>query len=545
MYSHRLYSAAFAALIAFACTARAQDAAEPLNIDHNQYKMVHRLALYAVETGRAAEARDQLLAYGEKHPEDAETRFALAIAYAQLGELDKGWAAVQEAVALGMPPTRFVAGPRTWLGPLADHRDFASFVAAHNGGVVHGPLVGSVTDSGAAIWVRTGTERDVAVRYRVDSGAGEWRTSAAVRSAADADYTALVRLDGLAPTTSYAYEILLDGAPAADLDRLTFRTFPAAGSPASFRIAFGGGAGYTPRHERAWHAVAAAKPDALVMLGDNVYIDHPESPGMQRYKYYRRQSRSEWRALTGRVPVFAIYDDHDFGDNDCWGGPEIETPAWKRPVWKYFTRNWANPSYGGGDAQPGCWFQYSIADVDVFMLDGRYYRTGPDDAQGKDRTMLGPVQKRWLLDALGKSKATFKVLVSPVPWASGSKPGSPDTWDGYPEERAEIFDFLRDERINGVVLLSSDRHRSDLWRTDHPGLYPLYEFNSAQFTNEHTHEEMPNAEFSYNRKQSFGLIDFDTTLDDPTVRYTIATIDGEQVFRRTFALSELRVAADE
>ena len=35
--------------------------------------------------------------------------------------------------------------------------------------------------------------------------------------------------------------------------------------------------------------------------------------------------------------------------------------------------------------------------------------------------------------------------------------------------------------------------------------------------------------FSYNDTQSFGEVTFDTTVDDPTVRYDVVTIDGEVV----------------
>ena len=40
---------------------------------------------------------------------------------------------------------------------------------------------------------------------------------------------------------------------------------------------------------------------------------------------------------------------------------------------------------------------------------------------------------------------------------------------------------------------------------------------------------MKEAIFSYNKKQSFGLVEFDTTADDPTVRYTVISIDGEKI----------------
>jgi hypothetical protein len=50
---------------------------------------------------------------------------------------------------------------------------------------------------------------------------------------------------------------------------------------------------------------------------------------------------------------------------------------------------------------------------------------------------------------------------------------------------------------------------------------------------------MKEAIFSYNKKQSFGTVDVDTTVDDPTVTYRVVTIDGEEVFKHTIRRSEL------
>ena len=104
-----------------------------------------------------------------------------------------------------------------------------------------------------------------------------------------------------------------------------------------------------------------------------------------------------------------------------------------------------------------------------------------------------------------------------------------DTWNGFKEERTEIFDFLAENKIEGVLLMSADRHRSDAWKIDRPNGYALYEFNSSRLTNNHTHKTMPAAIFSYNKKQSFGLVEFDTTVDDPSVSYTVIAIDGEKI----------------
>ena len=309
-----------------------------------------------------------------------------------------------------------------------------------------------------------------------------------------------------------------------------------------FTIAFGGGAGYVPENERMWTTIGKSEPRAVLLLGDNVYIDDPETPEMQRFHYYRRQSQPEWAALAERVPIYAIWDDHDFTTNDGWGGPEIDKPSWKREVWKIFKENWDNPYYGGGDQNPGCWFDFRIGDVHFILLDGRYYRESPRE-KAVDPSMLGPVQMKWLKEKLKEEGATFKVLCCNVPMAPNVKPGSKDTWDGYKKERQSIYQFIADQKIPGVIILSADRHRSDAYKIDAGinGMYPLYEFSSSRLTNQHVHKIIESSLFGYNEKQSFGRVDFDLKADDPTVTYTIINIEGESIHSLEVKLSELQL----
>lgn len=305
----------------------------------------------------------------------------------------------------------------------------------------------------------------------------------------------------------------------------------------TFTIAFGACAGYVPPHERMWTNIASFQPGAFMMLGDNVYIDDPLTPELQWFHYLRRQSRPEWQALVSQVPVYAIWDDHDFSTDDAWGGPEIDHPAWKRDVWEVFKANWDNPFYGGGEANPGVWFDIRIGDVHFIFLDGRYYR---EDPKNENPSMLGPVQREWLEKTLAGSDATFKLLASPVPWAEGVKPGSRDTWDGYAGERQRIYDFLAQNKIDGVILLSGDRHRSDAYRIKRQNGYDLFEFCSARLTNQHVHRLMSHSLIGYNEKPSFGLLDFDLAAADPTVTYTIVNIDGQKIDSLAVSLSQLR-----
>jgi len=401
---------------------------------------------------------------------------------------------------------------------------------------VHGPLLSRLSSKSASFWVRTRDAVPVQIVLSTNKDFSGSIPSKVVLTDPDKDFTAIVDVSGLAPVTKYYYDVVVDGKSALAPDYASFTTYPNTDVHAKITVAFGGGGGYVPPNERIWDVIRSHDPTACLLLGDNVYINMPEKPnGVIYYTYYRRQSRPEFRRLSASTPIYAIWDDHDAATDDVWLGPYRDKPVWKPMLLEIFKQNWNNPGYGT-EEWPGCWYSFSIDQVDFFMLDGRYYRTNPFD---ENPTMLGPVQKAWLKKALLNSRGTIKVVVSPVPWALASKGEARDTWNGFKAERREIFDFLAENKINGVILLSADRHRSDAWRIERDNGYPLYEFESSRLTNQHFHELMPNALFGYNAKQSFGFLTFDTGAPDPTVTYQIYSIDNELINSIEIRLSEI------
>lgn len=504
-----------------------------------QYKRVHQASLRNVLRGHADKSEEFLTRYLQEHPGDAETLYMLGALHVHRGDLQQGEDLLRQAVDAGLPPGRLIAGPRELLKPVWNSRLLQQTRSEFLSRPVHGPLVGSTTDSSASVWVRTADATRVTLLVREVGSQGPLRAGTAVMSSAESDYTAVASIAGLKPATQYAYAVRIGNSSLQFPAEQTFRTFPARGTPAKFSIAFGGGAGFVPPNERMWNTIGTFNPDAMLLLGDNVYIDDPESIIMQQYTYQRRQSRPEWRALTARTPTFTIWDDHDFSTNDSWGGPDVAIPFWKKDwVFPTFRQNWANPGYAGGDDQPGCWYSFQIGDVDFIMLDCRYYRTDPN---GDELSMLGPVQMDWLKKQINDSSGTFVVLCSSVPWDFRTKGDSLDTWNGYKEERNRILDFIGESKKEGVLLLSADRHRSDAWKIERDGIYGLYEFMSSRLTNQHVHDRMEKAGaiFSYNALQSFGLVTFDTKVEDPTITYDIINIDGENQFTMDVRRSQL------
>jgi len=520
--------------------------ATAVDVDRLQYGEANRYHVTLCAQGDFQSALDYAKLHIVEHPDDLEAYFIMAMAQANMGQLDEAVKTVQLSLDKGLTLDRYLAGPRDLFAPLYRWPQFKQLADRHNVRLVHGPVLGDITDCSARFWVRTATECSVAVRVHTRTIVQKKRiigTAVATNSAdseARNDFTAVLEVDGLEPNTVYTYFIEIDGKPISIAPAPMFTTYPAKGDNGKIEVVFGGGAGFIPWNERMWTTLLSRRPTASLLLGDNVYIDSPESPQTQRYCYYRRQSRPEYRRFASQSPIYAIWDDHDFGKNDCVGALSLDEPPWKQDVLKIFSENFVNPYSGEGDNQPGCYFDFSIGDVDFIMLDCRFYRQDPKTTENP--SMLGPGQKAWLLNKLKHSTSKFCVVASSVPWASGTKPGSRDTWDGFPAEREEIFSFIEENQIEGVVLLSADRHRSDAWQIDRPAGYDLYDFSSSKLTNAMSHPLMRGCLFGYNDKCSFGSLIFNTLSDDPTVTYRIINIDGDVVHELTLTRSQLSLS---
>jgi alkaline phosphatase D len=478
---------------------------------------------------------------------EVESHLLLAVALGLQGRIAEAEDSLRAALDHGLPPERILVGPRSLFDPLRETLTFRTIEASSNG-LLHGPMLGAVTDRSARFWVRTLTESEIEVRVSVN---GHFNHADAVGSAdisASADFTAVVEVDGLKPNTNYRYQVLIDGRPTPSQPEWHFRTFPAKESDQVVRIAFGGCAMYYPPYERIWDTIRLRDPHAFLILGDNVYLDLPGPVGpFHDYTYYQRQSRPEFRRLVAGTPIYAIWDDHDAGIDDVFLGPYPDKPLWKLEHLDLFRRNWNNPSYGAEPEYPAVWFKLRIGAVECFMLDGRYYRENPF---GSNPSMLGPVQKAWLLDGLKGSTAVFKLIVSPVGWADDTKVReetgpdgeilyATDTWAGFKEERGEIFDFLAENDISGVLLLSGDRHRADLRRIKRPNGYPLYDLMCSWLTNPIPASLSGYPLWEYNDTPSLAVLTFDPSGPDPILSMEVATIEGVPVLNKDVRLSEL------
>ena len=491
-------------------------------------------------SGETDKAIANMTAYLRKHSDDPESLFGLSVAYYSKNDEANGELYFIKALDSGIPIERFMAGPREELAPLYKTKIFRKLT--RDKVILHGPLTGAVSCNLAKVWIRTFNEKTFKVTVANDSLMMDVVGTFTGNTHERDDFTGIALLTGLKPGTRYYYSINIDGYTPSDI--ATFTTFNNDGQPGVLKVAFGGGAAYNPSKEHIWSVIKNQNPDFFIGMGDNVYIDHPELPDVQRYCYYRRESSPFFRKMLQSLPYYSVWDDHEFGKNDSYGGADKFLPEWKTSVLKVFKENSLNPSYAGGESQPGTWYNFSAGDVDFFMLDTRYYRI-PSFANDttENVNMLGQEQMEWLKEKLRESEADFKVIVSSVPWSDGAKDvmaGRFDTWRGYKTERQEIFNFLSQNHINGVILLSADRHRHDVWKHERGDDYPLYEFTSSNLTNIHYHELRKGALFGYNEKSGFGVLEFNTNAKQPYVVFKIVNIDNELIDQLRIYLHQLK-----
>jgi alkaline phosphatase D len=387
---------------------------------------------------------------------------------------------------------------------------------------LHGVASGDPTAEAVIIWTRltlsptTDTDTDdVKVTWQVFQSDSSYRSSAAVSGTAftnaDKDYTVKVDVTGLQAYTVYYYKFTYCDSSFNCVDSVTGRTqtAPSTTTPIQqLRFATVSCSAYQWGYFHAYDRIRELFDnknkdiDAVIHLGDYIYehaagvygdvrVHEPPhetvtlSDYRTRYAQYRRD-----RSLNDLHQTYAwisTWDDHEFA-NDAWNGgsqthdPSVQGP-WidrRRAAARAF-REWmpfriANDT--GDDTSTSFpiyrTLRYGTL-VDLLVLDNRIAgRDEQKDAlqggQAKflpnyydpDHDLLGDVQMEWLKDALRTSTAQWKVLVQPIVFSPISFLGlfshNNDAWDGYQASRAELSNFLVDNKIDNIVFLSGDIH---------------------------------------------------------------------------------------
>jgi hypothetical protein len=148
-----------------------------------------------------------------------------------------------------------------------------------------------------------------------------------------------------------------------------------------------------------------------------------------------------------------VWDDHDFNGNDSDGSSPGRAAA--RSVYRDYVPHYPLTVPDGTIGQA-----FTVGRVRVILTDLRSAAHPATDAESARKTRLGAAQKAWFKRELLAARDAGCPLIlwgSSVPWIHPAQVGD-DSWGGYATERAELADFLRQNRIRNVVVLAGDMH---------------------------------------------------------------------------------------
>ncbi|HUP18396.1 MAG TPA: hypothetical protein VM778_00420, partial [Gemmatimonadota bacterium] len=107
----------------------------------------------------------------------------------------------------------------------------------------------------------------------------------------------------------------------------------------------------------------------------------------------------------------------------------------------------------------------------------------------------------------------------------------------------ELIDWIRDERIGGVVFVSGDRHLSELMRWEPDWGYPFYEFTASPVANRFfaTGLELPNPirVWGYGASANYGLLEVDTTVPEGRITFVVKDVEGREIHRHSTSMDAL------
>ncbi len=370
------------------------------------------------------------------------------------------------------------------------------FIHAQKSKLISGPWAGNVELRTAMIWLEVSADvKKVAVEY-YDTSNITSKKNVAYKGEFGKPFNPIkLELNDLEFGTTYQYSVLLDGKkitfpfetrfttkdlwqyrkPAPDFSFLT-------GSCAYFNEtkfdrpgkSYGGDSSI-------FETMVKTPANFNIWLGDNWYYREVDYSSVWGLKYRASHDRAIpiLQKFMASMPQYAIWDDHDFGPNDAG-----KNYIFKNESRTIFNDYWLNPN--SGENNEGIYTMFNYGDVDFFLLDDRFFRSDvkmPDSINNltnEDKAYFGKKQLDWLKNNLLFSKATFKIIVT------GNQVLNPinnyECVEHYPKEYNDLIGFLTNQKINGVVFLTGDRHHSEVIEMPRPNAYPLYDITVSPLT---------------------------------------------------------------
>ena len=242
-----------------------------------------------------------------------------------------------------------------------------------------------------------------------------------------------------------------------------------------------------------WKAIAKDEPNLWIWTGDIIYAD-TENMNTFSNKYNQQLAHPAYQRFLERVPVFGIWDDHDYGVNN--GGKEYPKKKEARDLlFNFLDVPKDNPAWNREGAYQSYTFGTGERRIKVMMLDARYFRDEPrkaaDGRSYLDSTgdILGDEQWSWLeLELMSDDPAQLNVIVSGIQIIPEDH--NYEKWANFPLSRDRLFNLIKSSKTK-TVLVSGDRHIGEISKVN-LGEQEVYEVTSSGMT--HSYNNFPGEE---------------------------------------------------
>ncbi|MEM8732769.1 MAG: alkaline phosphatase D family protein [Planctomycetota bacterium] len=304
-----------------------------------------------------------------------------------------------------------------------------------------------------------GVQAEVRVGHR---GPGQaWKFSPWAKVDASTDFSTLVELNALAAGVRHDLQTQVRGTETRETNTLrgSFRTLPDETKAAEgFRLAIGTCQSFIdrdgPHGFDMYRTMLARNTDAFVLAGDVVYYDRlARSKELAYYHWQRTYSLPTLVDFHKHVPSYFLKDDHDTYVNDSWPG---QSHDWTDDFafvdgQQIFMQQTGLPTPAYRTFQIG-------RDLQVWLMEGRDFRTANTMPDGPEKTIWGTQQRSWLQETLKDSTATFKVVISPTPIVGPDRKNKRDNHANanFATEGNAVRAMLAEHE--NTVVVCGDRH---------------------------------------------------------------------------------------
>lgn len=359
----------------------------------------------------------------------------------------------------------------------------------------HGIASGDATSEKVIIWTRITTDApsaNVIWRIAKDSLFTNIIDQGTFTTTAARDFTVKVDVQDLDENTWYFYEFEDEQGRRSRRGRT--KTIPTS-DISNFRAAVVSCANFQDGFFNVYDRISERNDiNAIFHLGDYIYEKglseigqklnrkhEPENALVTLSDYRTRYSQyhldTMLQNLHQQYPFYNIWDDHEFA-NDAWkNGAGSHNPSsqgdWgtRKSVALQAYLEWVPIREIDPDNKFKIYRSYKVGELaEFFFLDTRIIeREDGASPDGPNKRLIGEVQMDWLQQGLKNSTAKWKVITQQVmmsPMLLFGNILNPDQWDGYTFERARLFDFINNNNINNIVVLTGDAHT--FWACDLP-----------------------------------------------------------------------------